>query len=42
MSCHYGASECNYIEVEGTTQQNIAKEVEEMAARRGLDIDFKV
>ncbi|XP_069703083.1 phytanoyl-CoA dioxygenase, peroxisomal-like [Periplaneta americana] len=41
ISCHYAASECHYIDVDGTTQENIAKEVEEMAARRGLDLNFK-
>jgi phytanoyl-CoA hydroxylase len=42
ISCHYAASECNYIDVEGTTQENIAKEVEEMASRRGIEVDFQV
>ncbi|XP_021926899.1 phytanoyl-CoA dioxygenase, peroxisomal-like isoform X1 [Zootermopsis nevadensis] len=41
ISCHYAASECYYIDVEGTTQQNIAKEVEDMASRRGLPFDFQ-
>lgn len=26
ISCHYAASDCNYIETKGTTQENIAKE----------------
>jgi hypothetical protein len=28
--------------VEGTTQENIAKEIEEMASRKGLELDFQV
>jgi phytanoyl-CoA hydroxylase len=42
ISCHYGASECYYIDVEGTTQENIANEIQEMASRRGVEIDFQV
>lgn len=41
ISCHYAASECNYINVEGTTQENIAREIEQMALRKGIDCDFK-
>ncbi|XP_066993380.2 phytanoyl-CoA dioxygenase, peroxisomal [Anabrus simplex] len=41
ISCHYAASECEYIDVRGTTQENIAKEVEEMAKVKGFEIDFK-
>ncbi|PSN56514.1 hypothetical protein C0J52_08459 [Blattella germanica] len=40
ISCHYAASECEYIEVDGTTQENIAKEIEGMAKRKGLELDF--
>jgi hypothetical protein len=28
--------------VEETTQENIAREIEQMASRKGLDLDFKV
>jgi hypothetical protein len=28
--------------VEGTTQENIANEIQEMASRRGVEIDFQV
>ncbi|XP_068204119.1 phytanoyl-CoA dioxygenase, peroxisomal-like [Palaemon carinicauda] len=42
ISCHYAASECNYIDVRGTTQESIAKEVEEIAKKRGVTgLDFK-
>ncbi|KAL7637425.1 UNVERIFIED_CONTAM: hypothetical protein RMT77_012153 [Armadillidium vulgare] len=42
ISCHYAASDCHYIDVRGTLQENIAKEVEEVAKRRGLeDPDYK-
>ncbi|CAD5117938.1 unnamed protein product [Dimorphilus gyrociliatus] len=34
ISCHYASSNCEYIDVEGTVQENIAKEVLEIASRR--------
>jgi len=40
VCCHFAASDCYYIDVKGTTQENIAKEVESIAARRGYKIDF--
>ncbi|XP_022661775.1 phytanoyl-CoA dioxygenase, peroxisomal-like [Varroa destructor] len=36
ISCHYAASECDYIDVTGTTQVNIAKETMKMARIRGF------
>lgn len=42
ISCHYAASECHFIDVEGTTQQNIADEVKEIAKRKtGFDVSFQ-
>lgn len=39
ISCHYAASECEYIAVKGTTQENIAQEVAKMAKKQfGIDI----
>ncbi|XP_044737746.1 phytanoyl-CoA dioxygenase, peroxisomal-like [Chrysoperla carnea] len=41
ISCHYAASDCYFIDVHGTTQENIAKEVEGIAESKfGLNIDF--
>ncbi|KAM7377988.1 hypothetical protein PAMA_013072 [Pampus argenteus] len=34
ISCHYAGAECYYIDVNGTTQENIEKEVKEIAARK--------
>jgi phytanoyl-CoA hydroxylase len=34
ISCHYAASECEYIELTGTIQEEFKKEVEEIAARK--------
>ncbi|XP_046878640.1 phytanoyl-CoA dioxygenase, peroxisomal [Hypomesus transpacificus] len=34
ISCHYASSDCYYIDVKGTTQENIEKEVKEIAARK--------
>ena len=47
ISCHYAASDCHYIDVKGTTQENIASEVKEVAEKRvGKEIadhlDYKV
>lgn len=36
ISCHYAGSECHYIDVRGTTQESLAKEVEEIALKRGV------
>lgn len=45
ISCHYASADCYYIDVKGTTQENIEKEVKEIAARKyAVDdkITFKV
>ncbi|XP_068162944.1 phytanoyl-CoA dioxygenase, peroxisomal [Antennarius striatus] len=34
ISCHYASSDCFYINVKGTTQENIEKEVLEIASRK--------
>ncbi|XP_063304288.1 phytanoyl-CoA dioxygenase, peroxisomal [Pelobates fuscus] len=44
ISCHYASADCHYIDVKGTTQENIEKEVAEIAFKRyGLEtaIDLK-
>ncbi|KAK7580099.1 hypothetical protein V9T40_000728 [Parthenolecanium corni] len=40
ISFHFAASECEYIDVKGTIQDNIRQEVEEIARRRGAELDF--
>ena len=35
-------TDMEYIEVRGTSQENIAKEVEEIAKRRGMELEFQV
>lgn len=42
ITCHYAASECEYIDVRGTTQENIAKEFEEIANKKGFSVDYIV
>lgn len=42
ISCHYSSAEMQYIDVRGTSQENIAKEVEEIAKRRGMELEFQV
>ncbi|OCT89208.1 phytanoyl-CoA dioxygenase, peroxisomal [Xenopus laevis] len=34
ISCHYASADCHYIDVKGTTQENIEKEVVELACKR--------
>lgn len=42
ISCHYASSRCHYIDVRGTLQEGIAKEVEDLAKRRfGVETDFR-
>lgn len=42
ISCHYAASECEYIDVHGTSQEGVATEIETLAKKRGVELDFKV
>lgn len=43
ISCHYAASDCTYIDVEGTTQAVLENEVIEVAKRRlGDEVDLKL
>jgi len=41
ISCHYSTAEMEYIDIKGTSQEGIAKEIEEMAKRRGMTLDFQ-
>ncbi|KAM6895782.1 phytanoyl-CoA dioxygenase, peroxisomal [Xenentodon cancila] len=34
ISCHYASSDCYYIDVKGTTQENIEKEVKKVAEKK--------
>lgn len=45
ISCHYAGADCYYIDVKGTSQENIEKEVKEIASRKysmDNDITFQV
>ncbi|KAI8806840.1 phytanoyl-CoA 2-hydroxylase in complex with iron and 2-Oxoglutarate [Cladochytrium replicatum] len=43
ISCHYASSFCEYVDVKGTLQEEIAKEVEEIAKRKagGMEVPFQ-
>ncbi|XP_070802722.1 phytanoyl-CoA dioxygenase, peroxisomal [Pituophis catenifer annectens] len=45
ISCHYASSDCYYIDVKGTTQEILEKEVEEVARQKfnmaGSSLDLK-
>lgn len=41
ISCHYAPSEADYIDVSGTSQENIAKEVIEVAKTK-YGVDFEI
>ncbi len=36
------SADMQYIDIRGTSQENIAKEVEEIAKRRGMELEFQV
>lgn len=40
ISCHYASTHCTYAEMAGTLQEDIAKEVEAMASRKGVQVTF--
>ncbi|XP_044264186.1 phytanoyl-CoA dioxygenase, peroxisomal-like [Tribolium madens] len=40
VSCHYADSNCYFIDVRGTLQENIAIEIESVAAKKGAPIKF--
>jgi len=43
ISVHYASSNCNYIDVSGTTQDNIKNEVIDIMAKKGItDVDYTV
>lgn len=40
ISCHYASSDCHYIDIKGTSQENISKEIIEVAKKKfGIDVD---
>jgi phytanoyl-CoA hydroxylase len=44
ISCHYGAGECHYIDVKGTSQENIANEVDSIVKKRlgeGAEVSYQ-
>jgi len=40
ISCHYASSSCYYIDVRGTSQAEIAEEVEGIARTKGVEVDY--
>ncbi|XP_075221279.1 phytanoyl-CoA dioxygenase, peroxisomal-like isoform X2 [Lycorma delicatula] len=38
--CHFASTDCYFIDVTGTIQENIRKEVEEVAQKRGYNMNF--
>ncbi|XP_050669403.1 probable phytanoyl-CoA dioxygenase isoform X2 [Leptidea sinapis] len=41
VTAHYANSECQYIDVSGTVQEGVAREVEAEAKRRGFSLSFQ-
>ncbi|CAG9792541.1 unnamed protein product [Diatraea saccharalis] len=41
ISCHFASNDVTYINVEGTVQEPIAKEVVQEAKRRGLELSYE-
>jgi phytanoyl-CoA hydroxylase len=43
ISVHYASSNCSYIDVSGTIQDNIKNEVLDILAKKGIkDVDYTV
>lgn len=42
ISCHYADTNSYFIDVKGTTQESIEKEVQELLAKRGVNISYVV
>ncbi|XP_076329292.1 phytanoyl-CoA dioxygenase, peroxisomal-like isoform X2 [Tachypleus tridentatus] len=38
ISCHYAASECEYIDIRGTSQENIGEEVIQLVSKLGIEL----
>jgi len=36
ISCHFAATDCHFVELDGTIQAEMSKEIEDMARRRGV------
>ncbi|XP_013191901.2 phytanoyl-CoA dioxygenase, peroxisomal-like [Amyelois transitella] len=41
MTCHFASGDCYYIDVKGTIQEELAKEIVGEAKRRGFDLTFQ-
>ncbi|CAH2098050.1 unnamed protein product [Euphydryas editha] len=41
ITVHYASEHCEYIDVRGTVQDVIAREIEDEAKRRGLNLSFE-
>jgi len=41
ISCHYSTADTQFIDIRGTSQENIAKEIEEIAKRRGMELNIQ-
>lgn len=39
ISCHYAASECEYVDIKGTIQEKLAEEILDLVRKRGLELD---
>ncbi|XP_038596968.1 phytanoyl-CoA dioxygenase, peroxisomal [Tachyglossus aculeatus] len=43
MSCHYASADCHYIDVKGTSQENISEEIKDLANKKfGLEMTTPV
>ncbi|KAI5632329.1 phytanoyl-CoA dioxygenase (PhyH) domain-containing protein [Phthorimaea operculella] len=41
ISCHYANSECHYVDLTGTVQEVVEKDILNEAKRRGFNLDFQ-
>lgn len=42
ISVHYADSNCYFINVKGTTQENVASEIEDLMKKKGITMDYTV
>jgi len=40
ISCHYASTSCHFEDLHGTVQEEMSKEIEQMAIKRGVELSF--
>jgi len=40
ISCHYASTRCHFAELSGSIQEDVAREIEHIAKKKGLDVPY--